>query len=345
MVLKHATWDAILFGEGRLKSSEREEFKYLQARVDPDRVREILVKNLPYLDLKLFEHCLQVLRPGCPLVKRIQTGHRLQICLGPFARRPLAADTLLKIGRRAAIVIRRRIFKSKSKYRLAGGGAMIAILGGDGSGKSTAVKGLRDWLSKDFDTAKGHMGKPPWSLTTYLIRGILKVGSLSGLTPPTLAFGEMQKRKTPIPPEYPWLLREICTARDRYRAYRKAWAFSNDGGIVFLDRFPHPQTQRMDGPRGRLLLSQQSGPLIRRLIWLEERYYRPIVPPELVIVLRVDPEIAVQRKADENPAFVRERAMEIWQVNWENTGVHVIDAGKSKAEVLAELKALVWAHL
>jgi thymidylate kinase len=69
------------------------------------------------------------------------------------------------------------------------------------------------------------------------------------------------------------------------------------------------------------------------------------VPPELLFVLRVDPEIAVQRKTGEDAISVRERSAEIWKVNWEHTDAHLIDAGKSKRDVLRALKALIWSEL
>ena len=57
------------------------------------------------------------------------------------------------------------------------------------------------------------------------------------------------------------------------------------------------------------------------------------------------PEIAVQRKTDEDSQSVRTRSTEIWKLSWENTDVHVIDASKSKTEVASEIKTLIWSQL
>jgi hypothetical protein len=147
----------------------------------------------------------------------------------------------------------------------------------------------------------------------------------------------------------------VCRARDRYWTYLKARRFAATGGLVILDRFPLPQIQLMDGPQSERFISQlMAGPLIsphrasrfaRILVRLEERYYRSIVPPELLFVLRVDPEIAVQRKTGEDAISVRERSAEIWELNWEHTDAHLIDASKSKRDVLRALKALIWSEL
>ncbi|MCZ7573218.1 MAG: hypothetical protein M5U01_32105 [Ardenticatenaceae bacterium] len=359
MVLKHLTWEAILAGESRLKTVERQELLYLYARMNPDRMYDTLRRHLPYISVGLFNDCIQALQPACSTWTRVKTGLQLQTRLQANARRPLPVDAYLKLWRRATLAIHRRIFKSSSKYRLESGGTVIAIVGGDGAGKSTAVEGLYDWLSKDFDTIKIHLGKPAWSWTTIAIRGVLKIGNLLGFYPVDSSFQETLHQQSLVSPGYPWLLREVCRARDRYRAYVRARRFAAHGGLVILDRFPLPQIQLMDGPQAERFISQlMDGPqadqfmsprrgnrLTRGLIKLEESYYHQIVLPELLIVLRVDPEIAVQRKTGEDATSVRERSAEIWELNWGHTDAHIIDGGKCKTEVLTELKALIWSQL
>jgi hypothetical protein len=96
----------------------------------------------------------------------------------------------------------------------------------------------------------------------------------------------------------------------------------------------------------KLLLTPHLGSRFARyLIHLEESYYYGITLPEVLAVLRVHPDIAVQRKTDEKPAAVHARSSEIWHLDWDQTDAHVIDASKSKAEVMAELKAWIWSSL
>jgi hypothetical protein len=59
----------------------------------------------------------------------------------------------------------------------------------------------------------------------------------------------------------------------------------------------------------------------------------------------VDPEIAVRRKPDELPDFVRSRWREVWEVDWPTVPAHIVDASRSISEVLSEVKALVWSQL
>jgi thymidylate kinase len=257
------------------------------------------------------------------------------------------------------LVLRGRIFKSSSKYQLAIGGAMIAIVGGDGAGKSTAIDTLHAWLSKNFRSTKIHMGRPAWSWTTIIIRSILKIGQIIGLYPLEASFDDTLEQKSLVSPGYPYLIREVCRARDRYWTYIKARRFASEGRLVILDRFPLPQIQLMDGAQARDFIHQlNNGPrsnlfltprpnswLVKLLVEMEEKYYSQIVLPEVLAVLKVNPAVAVQRKTTEDALSVEKRSTEIWQLNWEDTEAYVIDASKSKEAVASELKTLIWSRL
>jgi thymidylate kinase len=140
-----------------------------------------------------------------------------------------------------------------------------------------------------------------------------------------------------------WL---VCVARDRSLAYRRAHRFAVGGGVVLCDRYPHPQLVSMDVPRIPTMPGGKSETrIVKKMVVLEERYHRAILPPELLVVLRVDPKIAAARKTDENPESVQRRGAEIWNVDWAGLGVDVVDASQPEEAVARELKALVWSVL
>ncbi len=357
ILLRHSAVD-ILCGRGETVH-DAERLSDLEARADRDRVRDILSRHLPYLGAELFEGCVGALRPAASTWRRLKA--RLQVLgrLQAHARRPLPMDIGLRLWRGVALAGRRHLLRRSSKYRLESGGAIIAIAGGDGAGKSTVVDALGAWLSRDFVTASVHLGKPAWSWTTATLRAILKVGQLLGLYPPESTFRATLEQRSLVSTGYPWLLREFCRARDRYASYVGARRFAAAGGLLISDRFPLPQIRLMDGPLAQRFLDQRSGRprdeaflsphpghwLARALVRLEASYYQHIASPEVLIVLRVDPEIAVRRRSGEDAIPVRERSTEIWQLDWQHTHAHVVDASKSKPEVLAEVKALVWSEL
>lgn len=348
MNIKHSTWDAILIKHGGLSAAERQELAYFQNQIDIDQVNDLLVQHFPYVGLELFGKCLKALQPDFSIWERVKVGQKVQNALKAYSRRTQFRDINLKLWRRLKSGFQQRLFKRVPKRRLAAGGMIIAIVGGDGAGKSTVVNELYSWLSKDFQTIKVHLGKPDWSLTTISVRAILKIGGLIGIYPyfnsPNL--NSHDSKPSISSGVYPWMLREICTARDRYHTYVKAKRFAINGGLVICDRFPLSQIKLMDGPAiEQVINTKETIRFPKYLISLENNYYIPIIPPELLLVLRVNPEIAVQRKTDEESTSVRERSTEIWGLNWEHTNARVIDASKSKADVLAEVKALIWSEL
>ncbi len=352
MILKHATWDTVLMKQGALSTSEREELAYLQVRVDHTRIGEILRLHLPSVNASLFDKCVQVHRLGSSTWSRIMIGRELQSKLKAHARRAGPEDTCLRIWRAVSRRIERRVFKRVFKKRLANGGALIAIVGGDGSGKTTATNEIRKWLAKNFETKRVHLGKPPQSWMTIVVRGIVKVGRLLGVFPylkASLRYNDnlSSRRLFQI---FPLLLRETCTARDRYLAYIKAQRFASNGNLVICDRFPLPQIKLMDAPVVQRLTGAKS--THRVILWLqklENRYYQSIAPPEYLFALKVDPEIAVKRKVGqdlgEDPSTIRPRSQEIWVFDWETTPAHVIDTSRPLNEVLSEVKSIKWTEI
>jgi thymidylate kinase len=136
----------------------------------------------------------------------------------------------------------------------------------------------------------------------------------------------------------------VLTARDRCRASRRARAFADHGGIVICDRYPLAQIVSMDGPRERELRPDLPlSVVVNRLAELERRYYRRIPSPDVVIVLKVTPETAVARRAGEDAEVVRARSEEIMRTSWDSIGAEIVDADRSPAEVLSQIKAHIWA--
>ena len=348
MTLKHSTWDTILAGQGSLSTTERQELEYLQSHIAWPLVYDFLGQQLPSVDADLFDACVRSLEIGCSTWVRVSCGLRLQRSLRAHARRSGITDLWLK-GRDYVITFfQRRVLKRRyGKKHFAGGGLMIVLVGGDGAGKSTAISALQSWLAKDFEVVRLHLGKPAWSMTTIAVRGCLKIGVILHLWPfmnAPLSTTIQQEPEAWI--GYPWLLREICTARDRSLAYAKARRFAANGGIVLVDRFPLAMLKLMDGPQcEKMTRMHRSNAVTRWLVAKERSYYQHLAWPDLLFVLRLPPDLAVHRKPDEDSKFVWERSQEVWSYDWEQTPAVVIDAKQSREQVLAALKAALWLRL
>ncbi len=351
MVVKYLTWDAPVWPR-TLPAAARRELAHLQARLQPEKIQHFLRLHLPFVSRDLFDRCVDALDQQCPRSRRLVTARKLQAALRAHARRGQIIDAYLKLSRRVLLVLHWLLRGKSFRKRLTNGGALIAIVGGDGAGKSTAVAELHTWLSKNFDTVQVHLGKPPFSRSGLsFARALLRVtsrhtGSSDVSAVPRSSPGSGPPARSSRSLSYAWLIRRVWTARARYRAYVKARRFATNGGIVVCDRYPLAQIKLMDGLQpDRVPAHAQSSRLGRYLLRRGQACYDQIMPPDLLIVLRVDPEIAVRRKTEEDPAAVRARCQEIWDLDWRLTPAHVVDANRPQPAVLAELKTLIWSAL
>ena len=347
MMLKHATWDAVAFGNGRMGAAERRELTWLADRADPDRTLDVVREHLPGLGTDLWERCLASLQPSRSIVQRTATGREMLRALTPHARRSASVDTWLRVARRGMWGTKHYVLRRPTRKRLARVGATVAVVGGDGAGKSTAVAGLTDWLDSTLVVRRTHLGKPRPSLLTLAIKGPMYVGRAAGLLPST---GLTVDPRTAQPEDFPgraWAVWQLLTARDRRREYHRARKVADAGGIVLSDRWPLRQISLMDGPRTTWLAPHLNGGggVVRRLVSAEGRCYANVAPPDVLVVLRVDPEVAVARRTDEEAGFVRRRNSEIHAVDWTGTGAVVIDASQPADEVLAQIRRVVWERL
>jgi hypothetical protein len=301
------------------------------------RLGNVLRHHLPSIDLAFVDECLASLRPGYPKIRRVMLRRELHGHLKAHAKRAPLAQRFVRRAR-SLLTLGGRLGGRPSKKRLAHGGTVIALLGGDGAGKSTCVHALAGWLGTDLDVMTAHLGRPPRSAVTLAVGGLLRI--VNALR------RNAQDADPPAFPGYLQCLREVCTARDRHRLYLAARRFALAGGIALCERYPMPQNYELAGPRldefaGRLSHSA----LGRLLLALERQYYQDILAPDVLIVLCIDPELAVQRKTTEPADYVRARNRAVRAADWTDSGAHFVEAGRPLAEVIADLKTLIWAEL
>jgi thymidylate kinase len=348
MALKHSTLDALLSLQGSLSARELREAHDLMGRADLEEARSLVREHLPFLGERLWNDCLACLLHRTPRRFRIQTAHLLERALAPYARRAPSLDAALRLARRSRLRLGRAIGRTPLRQRLDGGGALIAIVGGDGAGKSTAVEELYGWLSSELLTLKVHLGRPRWSLMSSGAQRMWNLTKLGRSSPP--------RARGSLPPGHTSsrglrgsarLVRRVMVSRDRYLAYARARRFAARGGLVITDRYPLPEITLMDGAATKEMSTSQSADrLVRYLARLEGRYYGTIARPDVLLVLRVDPDVAVERKRGlDAEASVRPRAEEIWRVDWEGLQAVVIDADRPKDEVIEDAKSAIWSRL
>ena len=344
MLVKHATWYAILPArKGTLSRGEREKLERLEKHSDRLRTLEIFERQFPCLPACRFDEWVAAVLPGSSRRRRLRAGREVRAALRIQAQRRGLAGLRLGLWRCVAWGVPRHL-GGRGRMGLVSGGELIALVGADGAGKSSAVDALYRWLSPHFRVAKIHLGKPRWSWSTFPVKAVIKLlRHLSALR------GRWKSLASPPSREergsFGQLIWHTVTARDRYRAYQRARRLAARGTLVLCDRFPLPDIESMDGRRARRLAPAWRPWPVRLLIDLEERYYAAIALPELLIVMRVHPDVALRRRPEDPEGRVRERALEILKVDGTATGAHLVDASLPMREVHRELKSWIWARL
>ena len=346
LALKHGTWDAAAFGLAPLKGTERRELEYLHARADPDRLRGVVETHLPQIGWADWSRYLGALLADSSLPARLRGGGRVVAGAADLMRRPRPLDTAVRCRRRVEWGLRHYVLGQRNTKRLMAGGRVVAVVGGDGAGKSTMVQGLASWLNGPLDARVVHMGKPPRGPANLAVKGALVVARRVGLIRGWLPNYPDESEHGGRFPGYGWLLWQLVTASDRRRQYRRARRLAGRGHVVICDRFPVEQVRLMDGPRTTWVPLEGTSSFARALVTAEQRCYAAVGDPDLLLVLRVDPDTAVARKRGVDPAdFVRPRSAEVFAADWAATDAVVLDASRPAGEVLAEARAAVWANL
>ncbi|MGI9104978.1 MAG: hypothetical protein ACR2G4_01870 [Pyrinomonadaceae bacterium] len=359
MVLKYRLTETALRSLAGAKNSSgasiREEVAFLEAKSSRKKVEALLGEHLPFVGVGFFDECVHTLGGECSARRRVAVRRKLERRLGTHARRTLWSDKLVQAARLVKRSISERALRRPARKRLTAGGALVALVGGDGAGKTTAIKGLHRWLSKKFVVKRFHLGRPPRSALTLAVIVALRLRALLPGAPPdahaaTSIEGSSVRsgvHATPPFPGYLRLLRWVLASRDRRRLYARARRFATNGGVAICDRFPVERLRLMDGPNIARCVAPaaRSNWLVRLLLEAEERNYAQFMEPDLLFVLRVEPEVAVKRKPSERVDHIRTRSRELWEQDWDGTRACVVDAGRPAAEVLAHLQKVVWENL
>ena len=319
-------------GRFALSPARAAELQFLRGQTNRDSIDDLLREHLPWLDADFFHACSDALATSdakLPMLRR-QLRRRLD-----RAGLRQAVGEVRRVWARTRRALRVRILRRPTAKRvLVRRGTTIALVGGDGAGKTTAIKQFQAWLAEHFEVQTVHPGKPRRSWTILAVRAVLK---------PRRMWGRLRGRGEEDRGSK--VLRCVYTARDRYLTFQRIQRAKARGRIVISDRWPLPQLISMDGPQTRQIMGQDANWLTRLLAAWEESWLRSIDEPDLLLVLRLDPEIAVRRKPEEDADFVRSRGLEVWNIAWDDIDARLLNATDSPEAVLARAKQLVWSAL
>jgi len=322
LALRHELRDLLRREPPRWLDGALSELDRLEEQATPAAVVDVLSRLLPEVSPKLVDQARASLLPGCPAWRRVLTRWRLTRALSVHASRPPIFAFAERLWRRVR----------PQGQPLAGGGVVVALAGGDGSGKSTCADALTTWLAPVIATIHLHLGRPTRSLTTLVVGGLLKVAERARLSRRFVAHLE--------------LLRSVCTGRDRARLVRRAFRCAAGGGVAICERYPSREGWTLSGPsevQGHATKAQSR--MADRLRRYERSLYERMPRPDLTFVLKLDAETAVNRKPSEPAEYVRERARLTAAADWATSGAIVVDAAQPLPQVISTLKTTFWKNL
>jgi thymidylate kinase len=230
--------------------------------------------------------------------------------------------------------------------RTPGGGCVAAVIGVDGSGKTTVVAAIQTWLGSEVDVMPVYFGTGDGRPSLLLLPFKMMVPVITRLfrtKPRGASHGRISDRAPG--PLYSLLMMvwAAAVAGEKRIKLRAAHRGARRGLVVVADRYPQNED-----------IGYSDGPLLPRLTraprWLrrfEERAYALAhrLPPDLVLKLEVTPETAARREQDMDPAVIRQRIEGARRLAFPGARVIRVDAEQPLECVIRSVKREIWGLL
>lgn len=213
--------------------------------------------------------------------------------------------------------------------KMAGGGKIIALVGCDGSGKSTLSQDILSWLTYKIDTHYFYMGKNPF-IRSYQQVMLSKLGFL-------FTGSRMARLVRKVLGKFYF----VMLIRRKVEMLQMARTMSRKGSIILCDRFPQQQVGGMnDGPH----LQQAGNSWSSRL---ERSQFNQVkeLAADLVIRLSVNPEVAARRKPEHDFEKIKMKSESFHLIPFAPSLVIEADANQPYDQVLLNLKREIWKNL
>jgi thymidylate kinase len=293
-----------------------------------------------------------------PLLTRIRLGRSVRARLRSFERRSRARARAVAIAS----------FAQRARYQArglskgltpGGGGAVIAFVGSEATGKSTMLSLTESWLRDQFTVRRVHAGKPPSTALTFvpnlmlpLLRALAPRQRTTHMTVSVPSDIEIvdpsEGASKPVPLLF--AVRSLLLAHDRRALLRRAFADSANGMIVLSDRYPSSVVGTPDSPQlARFAAATSTSRLRRWMIDRESAIYADIPPADVVIQLCAPLDVTLERNRTrgktEPEEFVRVRHALSSSMEFDHSRVHRFDTNQSEAETFALIRRTIWEAL
>jgi thymidylate kinase len=350
MMLKHTSVVELLLLY-RYWNEVKQEIEWLLEEDPVPETMRLVQEWLPPIDLDLYFESLTALSSSSSLYRRISLGLRLRSALRPYARHTILS-TMWTGLKKFTSMFYTRVSGSPRGMIPASGGAIIAFVGPEATGKSTLIKEMHKWLGEHFAVEQIHAGKPPSTLLSFLPN--LVVPALRSLLPnyrstrieARYTYQEDEEKSDSVYPLF-FAIRSALLGYDRRTLLTRAYSRAANGNIILSDRYPSSSPGATDSPQlARVSLPKDKYPIRQRLAKYENQMYKEIAPPDLVISLSVPLEIAIVRNKnrgkEEPEELLRLRHAQASSLAFDKTTVLKVNTDQPLEETLLEVKKAIW---
>lgn len=218
---------------------------------------------------------------------------------------------------------------------------LIAIIGCDGSGKSTVGTQTLKFIKQYTPAANAHLGKQQGNIGRSLAQLPIIGGWFGRLLKRKVATVHKSHAKNTTPGIVTALVMYLFTLR-RVRRFKKMLRLREQGIFIITDRYPQLQFPRAyDGPD--LSIEAQGNPLVR---WLAKREYSAFewmtsYQPDLVIRLNVDLDTACKRKPDHLREALKKKVEVTPKLTFNGAPIVEIDSTQPLKQVLSSVELVV----
>ncbi len=342
-----------------------DEYNWLATRADASEIEEIAHE---LLNPTVADRIRELIAEGPTIRGLVRIGSPVRSELNQYSTYPSWSTTPIALARkgfRGIGKLNREVLNRPypSRRKLPSRGIEVAIIGIDGSGKSTHLSALHNWLSwkMDVHTVYFGSGDGPSSLLRYPLKKLNEIRSRSrdsdaqnhqtnSGSPKTRQEHADDEENTPSTGDrvgFAKAIWAILLAREKQKKRKRATRARNQGMIVLMDRYPQNQFKNInDGP----LLSSwidSNSKLLRRIAEWEQDIYGDLHdnPPDIVIILGTDPEVAKERKPETPMSNLNRKANVIDSLEYEASRVVTVDTHQDIEAVLNEIKTEVWKEI
>ena len=348
MAIKHTTVPELVLLTKQW-SAVRQEVNWLLTDEALEEAKELVAAWLPEIEVELFENAHYALKRPAPLVQRVIIGLRLRMQLRKYARRgELRARW---IGAKKFLVrMRHRLAKSRRKLMPEAGGALIAFVGSEATGKSTVLGATKSWMGRHYTVRQIHTGKPPSTLLTFIPHALLPLIRKAFPDHRSTHVQARHARTTERQASLLFALRSVMLAYERKQLLARAADWCAGGETVLCDRYPSarggapdsPQLPHLPKPTGRRSM-------IHWLTKLEARLYQEMPIPDLVIYLTAPLEVTIARNESRDKTeaedYVRVRHALSSNHEYKATRVQRIETDQPLEDTVHQVKEAIWDEL